>query len=62
MLGSKKLVHYSAVAGERALAAHGYEEAEAHYERALRGKEGQPMSAAPAPISERNCSGSRSLM
>ena len=36
--GSNKLVHYSLLAGERALAAYAWEEAQAHLERALAAK------------------------
>jgi tetratricopeptide (TPR) repeat protein len=35
VLGTEKLVHYSLVAGQRALAAYAYEEALAHFERGL---------------------------
>ena len=48
VLGSDRLVHYSLIAGELALAAHGYEEAMAHFQRALTAKESQPMDAESA--------------
>jgi len=35
VLGTEKLVHYSLLAGERALASHAYEDAIAHFERGL---------------------------
>ena len=38
VLGSDRLVHYSLLAGERALRARAYEEAEAHLQRGLEGK------------------------
>ncbi len=50
LLGSDKLVHYSQVAGERALAARAYEEAAGHFERALSAKEGQPEDAESAEL------------
>ena len=37
--GAEKLVRYSRMAGERALSAHGYEEALAHFQQALTAKE-----------------------
>jgi tetratricopeptide (TPR) repeat protein len=40
VLGTEKLVHYSLLAGERALAAYGWEEAQAHFQRGLVAKEG----------------------
>ena len=40
-LGTKKLVRYSLIAGERAFNARGYEEALAQYQRGLAAKEGQ---------------------
>ena len=48
VLGSERLVRYSLVAGERALAAHGYEEALVHFQRALTAKESQPTDAETA--------------
>jgi len=46
VLGYEKLVHYSLLAGERALAAYAYEEALAHFQRGLSSKEGQAPSTA----------------
>ncbi|MCI0441088.1 MAG: hypothetical protein L0177_18445, partial [Chloroflexi bacterium] len=48
ILGPAKLVRYSAMAGERALASYAYEEAMAHFQRALAAKEGKPMDAESA--------------
>ncbi len=48
--GPEKLVKYSLLAGERALATYGYEEALAHFERALAAKEGQPTDAEMAAL------------
>ena len=48
--GGDKLVRYSLLAGERALAAHAYEEAAGYFERALAAKEGQPMDAETATL------------
>ena len=42
--GTEKLVQYSLLAGEQALAAYGYEEALALFQRALEVKNGQPFS------------------
>ncbi|HEU0021324.1 MAG TPA: hypothetical protein VFR55_06595, partial [Dehalococcoidia bacterium] len=47
---SEKLVRYSMLAGERALATHAYEEALEHFGRALAAKEGQPMDAETAAL------------
>ena len=44
MVGSEKLVRYSLLAGERALAAYANEEAVEHFERALAAKKDQPPS------------------
>ena len=44
VVGSEKLVRYSLLAGERALAAYANEEAVEHFERALAAKEDQPPS------------------
>jgi tetratricopeptide (TPR) repeat protein len=41
VLGPEKLMRYSLLAGERALASYGWEEAQAHFQRALAAKEGQ---------------------
>ena len=43
VLGTEKLVRYSLLAGERALAIYGWEEAVAHFQRAEAAKGGQPM-------------------
>jgi DNA-binding CsgD family transcriptional regulator len=49
VLGLEKLVKYSLLAGERALAAYAWEEAQAHFQRALAAKEGQsPVGAGQA--------------
>ena len=45
VLGPEKLVRYSSVAGEKALATYANEEAQAHFQRALAAEEGQPMNA-----------------
>ena len=50
MLGNERLVGYSVIAGERALAAHGYEEALVHFQRALLAKEGRTDTAHPEPF------------
>ncbi len=50
VIGSEKFVRYSLLAGERALAAHAYEEALGHFERALAAREGQPGDADTAAI------------
>ena len=50
VLGPEKLVKYSLLAGERALAAYTWEEALTHFERALAAKEGQPMDAETAAL------------
>ena len=50
MLGSDRLSHYSLLAGEQALAAHGWEDALVHFRRALAAKEGQPTDAETAAI------------
>jgi DNA-binding CsgD family transcriptional regulator/tetratricopeptide (TPR) repeat protein len=53
VLGPERLVHYSLLAGERALATYAYEEAQAHFQRGLAAKEGQSpvgaLLAAPPP-------------
>ena len=48
--GTEKLVRYSALAGEGALSIYGYEEAQAHFERALAAKEGQGTDAGTASL------------
>ncbi|MGH2544146.1 MAG: ATP-binding protein, partial [Ardenticatenaceae bacterium] len=50
VIGPDKLVRYSMMAGERALAAYAWEDAQVHFERALAGKEGQAMDAETAAI------------
>ena len=50
VLGPEKLVKYSLLAGERALAPYTWEEALTHFERALAAKEGQPMDAETAAL------------
>ena len=50
LLGSEKLVIYSLLAGERALASYGYEEAMGHFQRALAAKEGQPLDTETAQL------------
>jgi tetratricopeptide (TPR) repeat protein len=48
--GPEKLARYSLLAGERALAAYAWEQAQAHFQRALAVKEGQPMDAETASL------------
>ena len=43
-------MHYSLLAGERALATYAHEEALAHFQRALASKEGQPTDAETAAL------------
>ena len=50
MIGSGKLVKYSLLAGERALALYASEEAVAYFQRALDAKEGQEMDAETATV------------
>ncbi len=50
VLGTEKLVRYSLLAGERALAAFAYERALGHFQRALAAKEGQPVDAETAAL------------
>ena len=50
LVGTDKVVRHSLIAGERALATYAWEEAQAHFERALGGKEGQAMDAETATI------------
>ena len=52
VLGTDKLVHYSLVAGQRALSARAYEEAEAHLQRGLTGKGVALTDTEPAKDSE----------
>ena len=48
VLGTEKMIRYSVAAGERALDALAYEEAEEHFQRAVTAKEGQPADAETA--------------
>jgi len=48
--GTDKLVRYSLLAGDQALAAYAYEEAESNFRRALEAKEGQPNDAETAGL------------
>ena len=50
VIGRSKLVRYSLLAGERALATYAQKEALAHFERALATKEGQPVDAEIAAL------------
>ena len=50
VVGSERLVRYSLLAAERALAAYANEEAVEHFERALSAKEDQPMDAETAAV------------
>ena len=51
MAGSGKLIHYSLLAGERALGAYAWEEAQAQFERGLAAKDGQqPVDAEKAAL------------
>ena len=50
MLGPEKLVHYSLLAGEKALAGYAYEDALAHFQRGLAAKEGQPVDEQTAAL------------
>ena len=50
VLGAEKLVHYSLLAGEKALAGYAYEDALAHFQRGLAAKEGQPMDEQTAAL------------
>jgi predicted ATPase len=50
VLGTEKLIRYSLIAGERALAAFANEEALAHFQRALTAKEGQVVDAETAAL------------
>ena len=50
VVGSEKLVRYSLLAGELALAAYANEEAVEHFQRALAAKENQPMDAETAAL------------
>ena len=50
VLGTDKLVQYSLLAGEKALAGYAYEEALAHFQRGLAAKEGQPVDHETADL------------
>ena len=50
VLGADRLVHYSLLAGERALAAYAWEEAMGHFRRGLAAKEGQSVDAETAKL------------
>ncbi|MCI0859096.1 MAG: protein kinase [Chloroflexi bacterium] len=50
VLGTEKLVRYTLVAGERALATYAHEEALVHFQIGLASKEGQPMDAQTAAL------------
>jgi hypothetical protein len=50
LLGPAKIVHYSLLAGERALAGYAYEEALAHFQRGLDATAGQPMEGQQADL------------
>ncbi|MGI9658942.1 MAG: protein kinase domain-containing protein, partial [Gaiellaceae bacterium] len=50
ILGTDKIIHYSRLAGERALAAHAFEEAIVHFERALAAKADAPIDEETAEI------------
>lgn len=58
VLGEQKLVRYSLLAGEQALASYANQEAMEHFQRALEAKEGQPMDAETA-FSSRGWAGPR---
>ncbi len=50
LVGTEKLVHYSFTAGQFTLATYAYEEALAHFERALAVKQDQPMDGETAAL------------
>jgi tetratricopeptide (TPR) repeat protein len=50
VLGTEKLVRYSLLAGERALAAYAHEAALEHFQQGLEAKESQPMDAEKAAL------------
>ncbi len=50
VLGTDKLVRYSLLAGEKALATYAWGEAQNHFERALDTKDGQPMDSDTAAL------------
>ena len=53
VLGNERLVGYSLIAGELALAGYGYEEAIVHFQRALTTKEGRADTVHPEPVEGR---------
>ena len=53
VLGTEKLVRYSLVAGERALAAYAWEDAHAYFQRGLAGRGIAPDDTLPAPLARR---------
>jgi DNA-binding CsgD family transcriptional regulator len=50
VLGTEKLVHYSSLAGEQALATYAYEEALSYFQGGLAAKEGQSMDSETADL------------
>jgi tetratricopeptide (TPR) repeat protein len=50
VLGPERVVRYSLLAGDAALAAHAHEEAATHFERGLATKDGQPVDAEMAAL------------
>ncbi len=50
VLGPEKLIHYSRLAGEEAFAAHAYDDAIAHFQRALAAREGEPLDDETAEL------------
>ena len=52
VLGTEKLVHYSMLAGERALSSFAFEEAQAHFERGLVSRGNTLTGSQPAPDEE----------
>ena len=50
VLGPERLIHYSRLAGEQAFAAHAYEDAIAHFQRALDAREGSLMDDETAAL------------
>ena len=50
LLGSEKMIRYSLLAGEQAMSSYAWEDAQAHFERALAAKEEQAMDAETAAI------------
>jgi tetratricopeptide (TPR) repeat protein len=50
LVGTERLVHYSLLAGERALETHAYEEGAAHFQRGLDARGAQPIDAEQAAL------------